>query len=87
MYLLAGGNRPVEAGRGLRADVDAHVLADAVLLVHHAEAEARIAAVELGEHLGHGGARALDLAAPTRVGVKGRGDEDAHQRSEAAWTV
>jgi hypothetical protein len=85
--LLARGDRLVEGGRGLRAHVDAHVLADAALLVHHAKAEARIAAVELGQHFGHGGARALDLAAPTRVGVKGRGDEDPHQLSEAAWTV
>ena len=59
-------------------DEDAHVRADAVLFVHHAEADSRIPAVEIFQQFLHGRARGLNLGL-VGVGVQRAGNEDFHQ--------
>ena len=84
--VLAGPDGVGEALGGLTPDEEADVGTDAILLVHHPEADARVAPVEVGEDIGEAPAPTFHLRAPARVGVKRRGDEDPHQASEAALT-
>jgi hypothetical protein len=85
--LPAWANRLLEGRGGFGADVDAHVLADAVLLVHDAAADSRKAPIQIRQHPCDGDARGLDLAVPAWVGVKGRSPRNAQEPSEAARTV
>ena len=63
-----------------------HVRAQAVLLVDHAEADPREAAVEIDEQLGERRALRLDLLALIGVGEERRRDPDLHAASSAAST-
>src|SRR5258706_4463213 len=61
----------------LPVDEEAHIRPQLVLLVDHAEAEARITPVEVGKQLGEVRADCLDLARHG-VGAQRRRDEDLH---------
>jgi len=64
-------------------DEEAHMRPYLVLLVDHAEADARILPVEIGQQLGEAGACRLDLA-PLRVGAQGPRNQHPHPIAAAS---
>lgn len=79
-------DRPAHLARLVLPDEDAHVPADAVLLVDDAELQAGEAAVEIVEGGLHGGAVSLDPRLARGVGGQLRGDQHPHHQSGAATT-
>ena len=84
--LLAGRNAAGDGPRLVHVDEDAHVPADAVLLVDDAELQAREAAVEVVEHGLDGFAFRLQPRRALGVGDQLRGDQYADHQSGAATT-
>src|SRR5205814_8030722 len=82
--LVVRGERGTEVGRLLLVDEDPDVAPDRILLVDHAEADPRIAPLEVREQRGERRPARFHLRAPPGVVAKLRGDEDVHllQRSE-----
>src|SRR5206468_8789487 len=77
--LVVRGECGTEVGRLLLVDEDPDVAPDRVLLVDHAEADPRIAPLEVREQRGERRPARFHVRAPAGVVAKLRGDEDGHR--------
>src|SRR5512137_2464092 len=78
LHRLPRPDLPAEVEHLLAVHEEADVRAHLVLLVHDAEAQPRVAAVEVAEHLVDGAALGVDLGGPG-VGPERARDEHLHR--------
>src|SRR6266704_3984643 len=80
-HFVVRGERGAEVARLLLVDEDLDVAPDRVLLVDHAEADSRMAPLEVREQLRERRAARLDVRAAAGVVAKLRGDCDDHRHA------